>query len=170
MTGILMWKWLVFPPWQCSCPLSAVHQEVFHEDQDSSSGKATLQPDLSSLVPQLRFILISLHWFYSHTKAWSLFSGSTDILQPDLSTVVQQQPYSSDLQWFHSQCTAWSLSCGSTATLLLWSPVVPQPTYCLISLLWFSSNPTPLISSGSTANLLPDLSPVVQQQPYSSDL
>ena len=151
-----MWKWLVFPPWQCSCALNAVHQGIFHEDQDSSVGTATLQPDLSLLVPQLCCSLISLHWYYNHHKAWSHTHGSTAILQPGLSPLVLQPPYSlMSLQWFHSQPTAWTLSCGSTATLLLWSPVVSQALCSLISLQWSHSQPT--ASLCSTLFLFPKL-------------
>jgi hypothetical protein len=155
MTRILMWKWLVFPPWQCSCALNAVHQEVFHEDQDSSVGAATLQPDLSSVVPQPLYSLISPDWFHSCATAWSL-------------------------HWFYSHPSAWSLSYGSKATLLSdLSSVVPRPTYSLFSLLWFNSNPTVwslqwfhnclavwCLFSGSTAKLQPDLTLGIQQQPY----
>jgi hypothetical protein len=159
MTRILMWKWLIFPPWQCSCALSAVHQEVFHEDQDSSVGTATLHPDLSALVSHLcyslisalvlqpPYSLISLHWFHTFATAWCLCIGFTPVLQADLSALVLQPPYSLiSLPWFNSNPAVWSLSIGSTTTLqpdlspvvheqpyCLISPVISQPTYSLIS-------------------------------------
>jgi hypothetical protein len=67
-------------------------RSFFYEDQDSSVGTATLQPALSSLVPQLCYSFISLHWFYSHPTPWSLCIGSTAVLQLDLSPLVLQPP------------------------------------------------------------------------------